>query len=82
MCLLLKGKGNSLKKELKKLNIDKERKLFLAYVNKIEDKVVVEYNGSTVFEGCSSDYIEFKDSNLKSNDIVVQMNWGLRRMGV
>lgn len=79
---MLKGKVNSLKKELKRPNIDKERRLFLAYLNKIEDKVVVEYNGRTVFEGSSSDYIEFKDSNIKSNDIVVQMNWGLRRMGV
>ena len=79
---MLKGKVNSLKKELKRPNIDKERRLFLAYLNKIEDKVVVEYNGRTVFKGSSSDYIEFKDSNIKSNDIVVQMNWGLRRMGV
>lgn len=82
---MLKGKVNLLKKELKKLNLNKEVRVFLAFVNKAEDKVVVQHNRITIFKGSYPEYTEsflkwsIKNGSINKHDLVVSMDWNIRR---
>ena len=81
---MLKGKINLLKKELNLLNIKKEKRVFLAFINKVEDKVVVQHNRNTVFVGSHLEFTELflnessNNSIFNPEDIVVSMDWRIR----
>lgn len=75
---MLRGKVKSLKKDLEKLKIDKEKRLYIAYVNREEDQVLVELDRIKIFEGSYSGFSESKSVLFNPNDVIIEMSWYLR----